>query len=179
MLYIQGGGGGAWYIQEKYWPISVCAVRAGWYRSKVLVFRMSKDHSITWFSRLFDKMNSYWSIFRWCLAYHIAPWKWIILPFCQSCLNWYISWTLWRPSLFFRAFDLWPTRTKPSNGISTHDGEQLCKFILKFIQICKSYGPDKNLTFKCDLDLDECFKWHICTWWRTILSNDFEIHPQL
>ena len=46
-----------------------------------------------------------------------------------------------------------PTSTNVSNGTSTHDGEQLCKFILKSIQNCMSYGPDKNLTFKCDLDL--------------------------
>ena len=26
---------------------------------------------------------------------------------------------------------------------------------------------------------DKCFKWHIYIWWRTIVSNYFEIHPQL
>ena len=49
--------------------------------------------------------------------------------------------------------DLGPTWTDVSNGTSTHDGKQLCKFLLKSIQNCRSYGPDKNLTFKCDLDL--------------------------
>ena len=49
--------------------------------------------------------------------------------------------------------DLLPTQMKPSNDTSTHDVEQLCKCILKSIQNCMSYGPDKNLTFKCDLDL--------------------------
>ena len=48
---------------------------------------------------------------------------------------------------------VWPTRMKPSNGTSTDDGEQLCKFILNSIQNCGNYGPDKNLTSKCDLDL--------------------------
>ena len=33
-------------------------------------------------------------------------------------------------------------------------GEQLCKFILKSIQNCWRYGPDKYVTFKSDLDLD-------------------------
>ena len=42
---------------------------------------------------------------------------------------------------------------KPSNGTSTHGGEQLCKFVLKSIHNRRSYGPDKKLTFKCDLDL--------------------------
>ena len=29
----------------------------------------------------------------------------------------------------------------------------------------RTYGPDKNLTYKCDFDLDlnECFKWYIYT----------------
>ena len=43
--------------------------------------------------------------------------------------------------------------TKVSNGISTHDGEQSCKFRLKSIQNSRSYSPDKNLTFEWDLDL--------------------------
>ena len=38
-------------------------------------------------------------------------------------------------------------------GNSTNDGEQLCKFILKSIQSCRTYGPDKSLTLKCDLDI--------------------------
>ena len=42
---------------------------------------------------------------------------------------------------------------KLSNGISTHAVEQMCKFILKSIQNCRSYSPDKNLIFKRDLDL--------------------------
>ena len=76
-------------------------------------------------------------------------------------------------------FDLGSNWTKVSNCTSTHDGEQLCKFTLKSIQNCRSYGLDKNLTwtnfqlahlqvmenncanpklqenstFKCDLDL--------------------------
>ena len=30
------------------------------------------------------------------------------------------------------------------NGTSTHDGEQLCQIILKFIHnYCRNYGPDK------------------------------------
>ena len=41
---------------------------------------------------------------------------------------------------------------KPSNGTSTHDGEQLYKFILKSIKIVVHNGPDKNLAFNCDLD---------------------------
>ena len=36
---------------------------------------------------------------------------------------------------------------------NTHYGEQLCQNILKSIQNCRSYGQDKNFTFKCDLDL--------------------------
>ena len=40
-----------------------------------------------------------------------------------------------------------------SNSTYTHDGEQLCQIISKSIQNCRSYSPDKNLTFKCDLDL--------------------------
>ena len=60
-------------------------------------------------------------------------------------------------------FDLGPTCTNVSNGTSTHDGEQLYKFILKSIQNCRSYGPDKNLTFKFDLNLGP-------TW--TNASND-------
>ena len=51
-------------------------------------------------------------------------------------------------------FDLRPIGTNVSNDTSTHDGEQLCKFILKSIQHCISYGRDKNLTFKCDLNLE-------------------------
>ena len=34
----------------------------------------------------------------------------------------------------------------------THDGEQLCKFILKSVHKCCRYGPDKNLTC-CYLNL--------------------------
>ena len=30
-----------------------------------------------------------------------------------------------------------------------------------------------------DLNLNECFKWHIYTRRRTLVSNYFEIHPQL
>ena len=56
-------------------------------------------------------------------------------------------------------FDLGPTWTNVSNGTSTHDGEQLCKFILKSIQNYRSYGPGKNLTFKCDLDLGPTDTW--------------------
>ena len=44
--------------------------------------------------------------------------------------------------------DLWPIQMKPSNFTSTHDGEQLCKFILKSTQNCRSYGSNKNLTFR-------------------------------
>ena len=40
-----------------------------------------------------------------------------------------------------------------SNGTSTLDGEQLCQIILKCINNCRSFLLDKNLTFKCDLDL--------------------------
>ena len=60
---------------------------------------------------------------------------------CQACMT--------------LTFDLDPTRTNVSNGTSTYDGEQLCKFkcILKSIQDCRSYGSDKNLTFKFGLDL--------------------------
>ena len=47
----------------------------------------------------------------------------------------------------------------------------------------KTVGVDRNLTFKHDLDLgsswNKCFKWHIYMWWRTIVSNYFEIHQQL
>ena len=49
--------------------------------------------------------------------------------------------------------DLLPTQMEPPNGTSTHDGKQFCKFMLKSIQNYRSYGSDKNLTFKCDLDL--------------------------
>ena len=49
-------------------------------------------------------------------------------------------------------FDL--PQSKPSNGTSTHNGEQLCKFILKSIQNCTCYDPDRNLTFKSDPDLE-------------------------
>ena len=48
--------------------------------------------------------------------------------------------------------DLGHARANVSNGMSTHDGEQVCKFILKSIQNCRRYGPDKSFTFKCDLD---------------------------
>ena len=50
-------------------------------------------------------------------------------------------------------FDLGPTWKNVSSGTSTHDGKQICKLMLKSIQKFRSYGPDKNLTFKCDLDL--------------------------
>ena len=49
--------------------------------------------------------------------------------------------------------DLDPICTNVTNGTSTHDGEKVCKYILKTIQNCRSYGQDKNLTFKCDLDI--------------------------
>ena len=67
----------------------------------------------------------------------------------------YITRTLSRDnSLSRHDLDLWPTQMEPPNGISTHDGKQFCKFMLKSIQNYRSYGSDKNLTFKCDLDLD-------------------------
>ena len=52
----------------------------------------------------------------------------------------------------------WPltlgtTWTNVSNSTSTHEGEHLCKFILKSIQNLRSYSQEKYLTFKCDLDL--------------------------
>ena len=42
-----------------------------------------------------------------------------------------------------------------SNGTSTLQGKHLCKIILKFMHIYRSYGPEKliHVTFKCDLDL--------------------------
>ena len=47
------------------------------------------------------------------------------------------------------------TRTNVSNGTSTLQGEHLCKIILKFLHIYRSYGLEKlvYVTFKCDLDL--------------------------
>ena len=46
----------------------------------------------------------------------------------------------------------------------THLEEQLCQIIIKYIQNCRSYCPDKNMTFKCDLDLwPNCLEWHIHT----------------
>ena len=68
---------------------------------------------------------------------------------CQACVT--------------LTFDLWPTWTNISNSSCAHDGEPLCKFLLKSIQNCTSYGPDKNLTSKCDLDLGN-------TW--TNITND-------
>ena len=50
-------------------------------------------------------------------------------------------------------FDLGPTWKNVSIGTSTHAGEQLCKFILKSNWNCSSYGLDKNLIIKCDVDL--------------------------
>ena len=38
--------------------------------------------------------------------------------------------------------DLSPIQMNLWNGTSTHDGEQLCKIILKSIHSCRSYGPD-------------------------------------
>ena len=42
---------------------------------------------------------------------------------------------------------------------------------IKIHQICRNYGPDKNLTFKVWpwpwVYLKECFIWHIYMWWRT------------
>ena len=49
--------------------------------------------------------------------------------------------------------NLGPTWTNVFNGTSTHDGEQLCICVLKSIRNCRSHGPDKNLTFKCNFDL--------------------------
>ena len=45
--------------------------------------------------------------------------------------------------------------TNVSNGISTLQGEHLCKIILESMHIWRSYGPEKDIyvTFKCDLDL--------------------------
>ena len=53
---------------------------------------------------------------------------------------------------------------KVSNGTYTHYGEQLCQITLKSIPNCRSYGPDINLTFKCDLGLGP-------TWTNTCISN--------
>ena len=41
------------------------------------------------------------------------------------------------------------------NGTSTLQGKHMCKIILKFVHIHRSYGPEKLIyaTFKCDLDL--------------------------
>ena len=74
---------------------------------------------------------------------------------CQACVT--------------LTFDLDPTWTNVSNGTSTHDGEQLGKFLLKSIQNCMSYGLDKNLTFKCDFDLGLI--------WRNI-SNGTSTHDE-
>ena len=50
--------------------------------------------------------------------------------------------------------DLWPTWINVSNRRSTHDGEQLWKSILKFIQNCRSYGLTKIWLSSLTLILD-------------------------
>ena len=78
----------------------------------------------------------------------------------------------WQDKCFtILSFDLqvwpWPSThlNKFSNGTATHQGEQLCKVILKSMHKCRSFGPDKlnlwpsyHLTFKCDLDLQPTWK---------------------
>ena len=61
--------------------------------------------------------------------------------------------------------DLKPSWKNVSNGISTHQGEQLCQIILKSMHRCESYGPENfnswpvyHLTFKCILDLQRTWK---------------------
>ena len=51
--------------------------------------------------------------------------------------------------------DLQPTQTNVSNGTFTPQGEHLCKIILKSMNKCRSYDPDKLIyvTIKCDFDL--------------------------
>ena len=77
----------------------------------------------------------------------------------NNCANlyWYLSINVGvkgQSKLEFKCdHDPEPTWTIVWNGTSTHDGEKLCTFILKSIQNCRSYGRDKNLTFKCDLNL--------------------------
>ena len=69
-----------------------------------------------------------------------------------------------------------PTTTcKQISSISSFDHQS------KSIQNCRRYGPNK----KIDLHvwpwpyLNQCFKWHIYMWWKTIASNYFKIHPKL
>ena len=62
---------------------------------------------------------------------------------------------LWAsPNLTMYNLDLGPTWKNISNGTSTHDGEQLYKFILKSFENCRSYGLDKRLTFSVTLKIE-------------------------
>ena len=47
-------------------------------------------------------------------------------------------------SFYFKGdLDLQPTQANVSNGTTTPQGKHLCKTILKSINKCRSYGPDK------------------------------------
>ena len=53
---------------------------------------------------------------------------------------------------------------KRSNGTSIHDGEKLCKFILKSIQNCRSYSLVKKFDLQANVTLtlglpEQIFKW--------------------
>ena len=76
-------------------------------------------------------------------------------------LNLWPFWPLFDPY----DLDLQPTWKNVSNGTSPPGGQQLCKIILKSIQKCTIYGPDKlniwpfwPLFDPCDLDLQHTWK---------------------
>ena len=83
--------------------------------------------------------------------------------------------------------DLQPTWTNVSNDTATPKGEQLCQIILKSMQKCIGFGPDKlnlwpfqHLTFKYDSDLQPSWanvlKLNFYSSGTATVPNYFEIH---
>jgi hypothetical protein len=55
-----------------------------------------------------------------------------------------------------------------------YNGEHLCQVILKSLNACRSFAPDKrfSMTSKCDLDLDLA-SWFMCATQLLIVVNIF------
>ena len=59
-----------------------------------------------------------------------------------------------------------------SNGTSAHDGEQLYKFILKSIETCRSYGPDRPWPY-----MNQYLKLHVL--WNPFTIVEFMVQMNL